>query len=329
MSLTNVIVAPTTSQPHRSGITQDLHVDVRNLRKVYGNVAAVDGVDLQIAKGEVFALLGPNGAGKTTTVEILTGVRQRTSGSVQVLGVDPAEDRRGWRDRIGVVPQSTAEYLDLTVREIIEHFGSFYSAPLDTDELIEMVGLTEKARASATSLSGGQKRRLDVAVGVVGRPELVFLDEPTTGLDPEARREAWDLVRSFRELGATTVLTTHYLDEAEALADRAGIIARGRMLQVGTLAELGQRAGSGTVITFGAIGPLDGLLPAELATVDGTGQPGTTVVRTEAPTHTLALLIGWARAAGHDELPHLTVARPTLEDTYLRLVTSVDKEPGA
>ncbi len=183
---------------------------------------AVRGIDLDVHKGEVFALLGPNGAGKTTTVEILEGIRSRSAGDVQVLGSDPAQDRRSWRARIGVVPQSTGVYLDLTVGEVIGHFAAFYPAPLPVAQVLDMVGLTEQRKKQTVALSGGQQRRLDVAVGVIGDPELIFLDEPTTGLDPVARREAWDLVRYFADRGKTTVLTTHYLDEAEALAQRAG-----------------------------------------------------------------------------------------------------------
>jgi ABC-2 type transport system ATP-binding protein len=301
-------------------VDKTLHVNVRDLRKNYGEFAAVDGLDLRIRAGEVFALLGPNGAGKTTTLEILVGVRSRTSGEVSVLGEDPASDKRAWRDRIGVVPQNTAEYLDLSVHEVIDHFGSFYSDPIPTAELIDMVGLGSKAKAQSTSLSGGQKRRLDVAVGVVGRPDLVFLDEPTTGLDPEARREAWQLVEYFRELGATTVLTTHYLDEAEALADRAGIIAKGRMIQTGTLAELGAQSGGETRISFRSIGDARAVVPVGLGSVHEDVGSGTTVVSTESPTQALTRLIAWATELGHVELTGLTVHQPTLEDTYLRVI---------
>ncbi len=307
--------------------TEDLHIHVRSLRKMYGDFPAVDSVDMDVRKGEVFALLGPNGAGKTTTVEILVGVRSRTSGEVQVLGEDPRADRREWRNRLGVVPQNTGDYLDLTVREVVDHFGSFYSDPLGTDELIAMVGLTSKARAKTSALSGGQRRRLDVAVGVVGRPELVFLDEPTTGLDPEARREAWDLVNYFRELGATTVLTTHYLDEAEALADRAGIIAAGKMLTVGTIAELGRAAGAGTLITCSGVPQAQRAVPAEIATVEQLTRADNRAeitIATDKPTEVLALLIAYARDLGINEIPGLTVSRPTLEDTYLRLIQRED-----
>lgn len=306
----------------RAADAPSLHIDVSGLTKMYGDFAAVDNLDLQVRQGEVFALLGPNGAGKTTTLEILVGVRQRTGGQVSVLGEDPAKDKRAWRNRIGVVPQNTAEYLDLNVQEVIDHFAAFYSDPIPTDELIDMVGLGTKARAKTVSLSGGQKRRLDVAVGVVGRPDLVFLDEPTTGLDPEARREAWQLVTYFRELGATTVLTTHYLDEAEALADRAGIIARGKMLTVGTISELGNSAGGGSLVSFDEIGDVRSVIPEDLAHLEEpvSGTRAVTTLSTDRPTETVARLIDWARGNGLQELPGLSVHRPTLEDTYLRLI---------
>jgi len=308
-------------------VTDDLHIDVHGLRKMYGDFPAVDSVDMQVRKGEVFALLGPNGAGKTTTVEVLVGVRDRSAGTVAVLGEDPRRDARSWRNRLGVVPQNTGDYLDLTVREVVSHFGSFYSDPIPTDELISMVGLSSKARAKTTSLSGGQRRRLDVAVGVVGRPELVFLDEPTTGLDPEARREAWDLVNYFRELGATTVLTTHYLDEAEALADRAGIIAAGKMLTVGTIAELGRTAGAATLISLTGLPQVERVIPRELGLVETTrpdDRAPITTISTDHATEVLSRLIPYAREHGCHEIPGLSVHRPTLEDTYLRLIQRED-----
>ncbi len=316
------------SSPSNPAAEIPLHIDVAGLRKEYGPFTAVNDLDLQVHQGEVFALLGPNGAGKTTTLEILVGVRSRTSGEVSVLGQDPRRDTRSWRNRIGVVPQHTGEYFDLTVREVVEHFGTFYSDPLGTDELIDMVGLGAKAHARTATLSGGQKRRLDVAVGVVGRPELIFLDEPTTGLDPEARREAWELVAYFRELGATTVLTTHYLDEAETLADRAGIIARGTMLTVGTIAELGHSAGGGSLVSFDEIGDVREVIPEDLARLEKpvSGSRPVTTLATDKPTETVARLITWARDRGHTELPGLSVHRPTLEDTYLRLIHDEQEE---
>ena len=225
-------------------------ITVSGLRKTYGSFVAVDDVDLQVDTGEVFAFLGPNGAGKTTTIDILTGAQRRTSGTVSVLGRDPQNDEREWRVQVGVVPQGTADYQELTVREVIDHFATFYPDPFPTRQLINMVGLGAKAATYSTKLSGGQRRRLDVAVGVVGRPRLLFLDEPTTGLDPEARREAWELVRLFTSEGMTTVLTTHYLDEAQELSQRIGVIAGGRMLHVGTLDQLAQVTGSQQRVSY-------------------------------------------------------------------------------
>ncbi|MET7618160.1 ABC transporter ATP-binding protein [Streptomyces sp. NPDC005408] len=286
-------------------------------------------LDLEIHQGEVFALLGPNGAGKTTTVEILEGIRQRTSGEVRVLGCDPAEDRRTWRSRIGVVPQATGAYTDLTVKEVVEHFAAFYPAPLPVGQIIDMVGLGAHERKQTTALSGGQQRRLDVAVGVVGDPELIFLDEPTTGLDPVARREAWELVRYFADRGRTTVLTTHYLDEAEALAQRAAVIVDGRVAQLGTMSELGGRAHTPATVSFRLTAALSrrGLpaLPPD-ALLESDGMPGgaeemgVVTVLTHEPTQLMAVLLAWARDAGVTELPELSVHRPTLEETYLRLI---------
>ncbi|WP_037902132.1 ABC transporter ATP-binding protein [Streptomyces sp. NRRL S-350] len=301
----------------------DHPVSVRGLRKSYGDWHAVQGLDLDIHQGEVFALLGPNGAGKTTTVEILEGVRQRTGGDVRVLGCDPAEDRREWRARIGVVPQTTGAYSDLTVREVVEHFAAFYPNPLPVGQVIDMVGLGKHEKKQSTDLSGGQARRLDVAVGIVGDPDLIFLDEPTTGLDPVARREAWDLVRYFSERGRTTVLTTHYLDEAEALAQRAAVIVAGRVVQCGPLAEFGGRSQTPTTVSFRIPPELAGrALPslppgAEPAPV---GADGLLRIATHAPTALLAALVPWAHQAGVGELPELRVHRPTLEDVYLDLI---------
>ena len=215
-------------------MTDELAITVAGLRKEYKGVPAVNGVDLDVRRGEIFALLGPNGAGKTTTVEILEGYRKRTAGEVAVLGVDPGHGDSAWRSRIGIVLQGTGEFDDLNVNEVVHHFASFYPNPRDPDEVIEQVGLAAKARSRTHALSGGQKRRLDVALGVVGRPELLFLDEPTTGFDPEARIEFWELIAELAKSGTTIVLTTHYLDEAEALADRIGVIAAGRMVAVST-----------------------------------------------------------------------------------------------
>lgn len=292
-------------------------IDVQGLTRTFGDFTAVDNVDLQVYQGEVFAFLGPNGAGKTTTIDILTGAAPRSGGSVSVLGEDPADDGRSWRSRVGVVPQAAADYADLKVREVIDHFGAFYPDPFETAELIDMVGLTKKSSALASDLSGGQLRRLDVAVGLVGKPDLIFLDEPTTGLDPEARREAWELVRLLNTEGRTTVLTTHYLDEVEALADRAGVIADGRILQVGTLSELTAAVGRRYRVRF-AMPPLeqvDDALAAQLPDDDGF-----TTYTTDEPTRLLKVAIAAAEQRGHQEIPSLWVSEPSFEDTYLTMI---------
>ncbi|WP_285579701.1 ABC transporter ATP-binding protein [Actinoallomurus iriomotensis] len=272
-------------------------VRIRGLRKRYGDVDAVDGVDLDIPRGEVFALLGPNGAGKSTTVEILEGHRRRTGGEVAVLGADPGRPTRRWRARIGIVSQTSEERPQLTVRETVRHYAGYYPAPRDPDEVIKAVGLTEKAGARLSRLSGGQRRRVDVALGIVGDPELLFLDEPTTGFDPDARRQFWKLIESLAGDGTTILLTTHYLDEAEALADRVGVIARGRLVEVGTPRELGGRA-------------------TAKAHVSWTGPEGPQTLETHSPTQVVAEL----SQKFDGEVPELTVTRPTLEDTYLTMI---------
>ena len=271
-------------------------IEVTGLRKTYGSRPAVAGIDLSVPHGEVFALLGPNGAGKTTTVEILEGHRQRDSGDVRVLGQDPATGGRAWRARIGIVLQSATDAADLTVAETVRHIAGFYPRPRSAAEVIELVGLADKAKAKVRALSGGQRRRLDVALGIVGRPEVVFLDEPTTGFDPQARRQFWQLVRALAAEGTTILLTTHYLDEAEALADRLAVIAAGTLVAEGTPATLGGRAGAG-------------------ATVEWVGPNGRESERTTDP----AAVITRLTAAGVD-LTSLTVTRPSLEDTYLTLI---------
>src|SRR5580693_3599198 len=271
-------------------------VTVRDLRKSYRDVTAVDGIDLDIGQGEVFALLGPNGAGKTTTVEILEGFRRRDGGTATVLGQDPARGGRAWRARIGIVLQLASTGPELTVLEMVRHFASFYPGSRESEEVIDLVGLAEKARSRISKLSGGQTRRLDVALGIVGRPELLFLDEPTTGFDPEARRQFWELIRALRGDGVTIVLTTHYLDEAEALADRIAVIAAGRIVASGDPRSLGGR-----------------LTAAARVGWDPPG--GRTIVETSTPTRLVAELA--ARFGG--EIPGLTITRPTLEDIYLDL----------
>ena len=281
-------------------------ISVSGLRKSYGTHEAVRGISFEIAEGEVFGLLGPNGAGKTTTVEILEGYRKRDGGDVDVLGVDPEDAGAEWRERIGVVLQSSSLYLNLTVREIVEVFAGYYTSPRPVDEVIEVVGLADKRDARVKSLSGGQKRRLDLALGLIGDPELVFLDEPTTGFDPQARRAAWSMIRDLRSFGKTILLTTHYLDEAEQLSDRVAVLREGRLVALGSPAELAGGRPK-TEIRFRR---------------DGRE----VVVETESPTRTLHELTAEALAAGL-ELEGLEVRRPTLEEIYLSL-TAAELEEG-
>jgi ABC-2 type transport system ATP-binding protein len=279
-------------------------INVRGLEKSYGSNKAVAGIDLTIESGEIFALLGPNGAGKTTTVEILEGFRDRDGGEVSVLDTDPGvkgEQARTWRNRIGVVLQSTNDAGDLSVFETVSHFAKYYSNPRDADEVIDAVGLTDKSAALIRTLSGGQRRRLDVALGIIGSPELLFLDEPTTGFDPEARRAFWALIQDLRKSGTTILLTTHYLDEAEALADRVAVINKGEIIEVATPALLGGRATS-------------------LATVSWKGANGLQSERTDNPT----ALIRKLTETYKDEIPELTVKRASLEDIYLEMIGGAD-----
>jgi ABC-2 type transport system ATP-binding protein len=273
-------------------------VTVSDLRKSYSGVEALHGVSFQIAKGEIFGLLGPNGAGKTTTVEILEGYRQRDGGSVTVLGEDPAEAGSAWREHIGVVLQSSSLYETLTVREHLFHFAGYYERPRNVDEVVETVGLAEKRDAQVRTLSGGQRRRLDLGLALVGDPEIIFLDEPTTGFDPEARRRAWDTIGSLRELGKTILLTTHYLDEAERLSDRVAVLRDGEIVAIGPPAEL------------------TSTLPATEIRFRRGGEE--VVLHTEEPTRVIHELTAEALAAGH-ELEGLEVRRASLEDVYLAL----------
>src|SRR5512132_3477843 len=288
-------------------------IDVRGLHKSYGDVDAVSGIDLHVDRGEVFALLGPNGAGKTTTVEILEGYRERTAGEVSVLDHDPAKGGVELKRRIGIVLQSTGVDPYLTVRETIDLYAGYYPSPRNVDEVIDLVGLSEKRNTKVVKLSGGQQRRLDVAVALAGDPELLFLDEPTTGFDPGARRNAWEIVRNLAALGKTVFLTTHYMDEAQQLADRVAVIANGVIVAEGPPATIGGRDTAQTVIRF-RVDDREGLPSlGHVPLGDGTLE-----LRTEHPTKVLHELTAWALDRGSD-LEGLEVRRPTLEDVYLQL----------
>jgi ABC-2 type transport system ATP-binding protein len=280
-------------------------ITIRGLRKSYGDFEAVRGIDLEVRPGEVFAFLGPNGAGKTTTVEILEGYRKRSGGEVTVLGEDPEGAGRGWRERIGIVLQSCRLDPYLTVRESLGLYAGYYSSPRPVDEVVELVGLGAKAEARTGSLSGGQQRRLDVGMALVGDPELLFLDEPTTGFDPSARRQAWETIAGLRDLGKTVVLTTHYMDEAQRLADRVTIISRGEIVAAGTPEDLGERESLPTTISY---------------RLDGEDVS----FETTTPVAALHELTGRAVEQGLG-LEGLEVTRPNLEDIYLSL-TSEDAE---
>jgi len=287
----------------------ELAIEVRGLRKTYGESEAVRGIDFEVRRGEVFGLLGPNGAGKTTTVEILEGYRSRSEGIVTVLGMDPGQRSGSLRARVGIVLQSTGLYRHIKVREALVHFAAMYPHPRQVDEVISLVGLEGKEDALARTLSGGQLRRLDLALALVGDPELIFLDEPTTGFDPAARRNAWEAIRSLRELGKTVLLTTHYLDEAQALADRVAIIKDGRILVEGAPRELGADGGADA--------------PYRVAYRNGSGHA--VEQQTDDPTTLLHELTGAALARG-ERLEGLTVSRPTLEDVYLELTAEAPED---
>ncbi|WP_312171593.1 ABC transporter ATP-binding protein [Microbacterium sp.] len=279
----------------------DSVIEVRDLRKDYGGFTAVDGISFDIRRGETFALLGPNGAGKSTTIEILEGYRHRTSGEVRVLGIDPQRGGLDWKARLGIVLQSTGEAGTFTVRELLTEFAGYYPNPRDIDEVIAAVGLEQKQRSRAGKLSGGQQRRLDVALGIIGRPELLFLDEPTTGFDPEARRQFWELIRSLKAEGTSILLTTHYLDEAAQLGDRAAVIVGGRIAAIGEIDEIGGPEARTPVVRW----------------IDAAG--AVQERRTSAPGAVVAEL---HRDAGEPQ--GLEIVRPTLEDIYLGLIRAHD-----
>jgi ABC-2 type transport system ATP-binding protein len=294
-------------------------IQARGLRKAYGDFEAVRGIDLEIGEGEVYAFLGPNGAGKTTTVEILEGYRERSAGDVLVLGQDPAAGGRDWRERIGIVLQQSRMHPELTVRETIELFAGYYPAPRSVPETISQVGLSEKAESRVSRLSGGQQRRLDVGLALIGDPELLFLDEPTTGFDPSARRRAWEMVGGLRDLGKTVFLTTHYMDEAQELADRVAVIAAGEIVAAGTPADLGGRADATARISFRLPVTVPAselpLKPDELRR-DAEGQA--VVLQADDPVAPLARLTAWSLERAIP-LAGLEVRRPSLEDVYLEL----------
>jgi ABC-2 type transport system ATP-binding protein len=294
-------------------------VSVRGLAKRYGSHEAVAGIDLKVRRGEIFAFLGPNGAGKTTTVEILEGFQQRTEGRVSVLGQDPATAGGAWRDRVGVVLQESQPEPGLSVRECLALYAGFYQRPRDIDETIALVGLTGKADTVGTRLSGGQRRRLDFALALIGDPELIFLDEPTTGFDPSARRAAWEVIAGLRQLGKTVFLTTHYMDEAEYLADRIAVLSAGHIVAEGTPQTLGGREHMTIAISFTLPDHVHARdLPPGLSPLAGPGPGGSTVLHSQSPLAHLQTLGNWALGRGFD-LPDLDVHRPTLEEVYLSL----------
>src|SRR5579875_883306 len=297
-------------------------IRVRGLHKRYGDNEAVRGIDLEVRRGEIFAFLGPNGAGKTTTVEILEGFRRSSGGEVEVLGQDPWQAPGGWRARLGIVLQESGAEPGLTVRERVALYAGYYPAPRNVDETVALVGLAEQAGERASSLSGGQRRRLEVALALIGDPELIFLDEPTTGFDPSARRAAWEMIAGLRDLGKTVFLTTHYMEEAERLADRIAVIAAGRIVAHGTPQTLGGRESEASQISFslpaGVKLPQAAELPQALRARVSEDADGRLLLSSRSVTADLHLLSGWALERGV-ELEALEVSRPTLEDVYLQL----------
>jgi ABC-2 type transport system ATP-binding protein len=303
------------------GAVSEVAISVSGLRKSYGENEAVRGLDFEVAAGEVFGFLGPNGAGKTTTIEILEGYRERSAGEVAVFGVDPAAPTRAWRNRVGLVLQECELDPLWTVREAIALFARFYDSPRPIEETIELVGLGDKRDARVGTLSGGQKRRADVAIGIVGDPDLIFLDEPTTGFDPTARRDAWNMIEGLKALGKTVFLTTHYMDEAQHLADRVAILRDGRIVAQGRTEELGESLGRRTVIGFALDGglSLEEIQSRASAPVQTAGSR--VEIETERPQHDLYALLGLAEERGLT-LDELEVRRPNLEDIFLELTRS-------
>jgi len=305
-------------------MTSDPVIMVRGLRKRYGAHEVVRGIDLTVGRGEVFAFLGPNGAGKTTTVEILEGYRGRDGGEVSVLDQDPSAPDGRWRARIGLVLQSCTMPAELTVRELVALYAGYYPNPRNTAETIELVGLTDKLDARTSRLSGGQLRRLDVALALIGDPELVFLDEPTTGFDPSARHHAWEVIANLRDLGKTIFLTTHYMDEAQALADQVAVIVAGEIVARGTPETLGGRDRELSDVSFSLPrGSALTDLPEALSTIATLREDGRVHLSVPAPASLLHVLSGWALERGA-ELADLEVGRPTLEDVYLRLTDGLE-----
>ena len=314
---------PTTTTTALAGARQDAAADVVievcGLRMSYDGFEAVRSIDLRVSRGEIFTFLGPNGAGKTTTVEVLEGHRKRTAGDVRVLGEDPEHADRWWRSRVGVVLQSSRVEPQLTVRECLELYAGYYPAPRSVQEVIELVGLKQRSEVRCGQLSGGQQRRVDVALALIGDPELVFLDEPTTGFDPSARRSAWEMIDGLRRLGKTIFLTTHYMDEAEALADRIAVLKAGEIVAEGTPTTLGGRDRAAYQITFTLPeGVAIGELPTEAGSPSALGGSGKLIIESEHVMPTLRALSGWAIEHRYD-IPDLLVRRPALEDVYLGL----------
>jgi ABC-2 type transport system ATP-binding protein len=298
--------------------TAELAVEVRDLRKAYGETQAVGGVTFDVRRGEVFCLLGPNGAGKTTTVEILEGYRSRTAGDARVLGIDPATGARALREQVGIVLQQCGVQPDLTVHELVEMFGRYHARQLPVDEVIELVGLTEKRNERSKSLSGGQRRRLDLALALVGDPELIFLDEPTTGFDPQARRHAWSTIRSLCQLGKTVFLTTHFMDEAQFLADRVAVMRGGQIIASGRPDELGGRDLRPAEIRFELP---DGRGLGDVPEVPDESRElvgDRVIIHTRQPVRAAQIITSWAVEGGID-IAHFSVTQPTLEDIYLEL----------